>query len=122
MVLAAWLLNVGNQSPGEPVKNVSGREDHESGHSIWRRDRSVLMAERFDLLSVQTFQLISDEGAQLTGREISILTSHLLLLRRLLLRQMLTLVSNVKRLSSLKVCFEKRSSVVLHPDTETLFK
>lgn len=46
MVLAAWLLNVGNQSPGEPVKDVSGREDHESGHSIWQRDRSVLMVEQ----------------------------------------------------------------------------
>lgn len=78
MVLAAWLLNVGNQSPGEPVKDVSGGEDHESGHSIWRRDRPVLMVEQFDVLSVRTFQLISDEATQLTRREISILTSHLL--------------------------------------------
>lgn len=95
MVLAAWLLNVGNQSPGEPVKDVSGGEDHESGHSIWRRDRSVLMLERLcDLLSVQTFQMTSDVGTQLTRREISILTSHLLLECLLLLEQMLTLVSN----------------------------
>lgn len=54
MVFAAWLLNAGNQSPGEPADDVSSREDHVSGHSIWRGDRSVLMVERFDLLSVQT--------------------------------------------------------------------
>ncbi len=34
MVFAAWLLNVGNQSPGEPVKDAGGREDHESGRSV----------------------------------------------------------------------------------------
>lgn len=59
MALAAWLLSVGNQSPGEPVKDVRSREDHESGHSIWRHDRTVLMVKQFDLLSVQTFQLMS---------------------------------------------------------------
>lgn len=55
MALAAWLLSVGNQSLGEPVKDVSRREDHEPGHTIWQRDRSVLMVEPFDLLSIQTF-------------------------------------------------------------------
>lgn len=80
MVLAAWLLNVGNQSPGEPVKDVSGIEDHESGHSIWRGDRSVLMVEQFDLLSVQTFQLISNEETQLTRREIHLNKSFTLVM------------------------------------------
>lgn len=60
MALAAWLLNVGNLSPGEPVKDVSGREDHESGHSIWH-DSFVPVVEPFDLLSVQTFKLIFNE-------------------------------------------------------------
>lgn len=60
MALVAWLLSVGNQSAGEPVKDVSGTEDHGAGHSIWQRDRSVLMVEQFDLLSVQTSQPISD--------------------------------------------------------------
>lgn len=55
MALAAWLLSVGNQSPSELEKDVSGGEDHESGHSIWRCDRFILMVEQFDLLSVQTF-------------------------------------------------------------------
>lgn len=59
MPLAAWLLNVGNQSLGEPVKDVSRREDHEPGHSIWQCDRSVLMVKQFDLLSIQTFILNS---------------------------------------------------------------
>lgn len=46
IALAAWLLAVGNQSPGEAGKSVSGREDHESGHLIWRRVSSVLMVEQ----------------------------------------------------------------------------
>lgn len=79
MVLAAWLLNIGNQSPGEAVSGVRGREDHGSGHSVCRRDRSVRMAEPFDLLGMQTFRVISDVGTRLTTQEIYILMTHLLL-------------------------------------------
>lgn len=62
MVFAAWLLNAGNQRPGEPADDVSSAEDHVSGHSVWRGDRPVLMVERFDPLSVQTSQERDHDG------------------------------------------------------------
>lgn len=46
MALAAWLPNVGNQTPGDPVKDGGSGEDHQ----VWllyleQCDSSVLMLE-----------------------------------------------------------------------------
>lgn len=63
MLLAAWLLNVGSQSPGEAVSGVSAAEGRGSDHSIvWS-------------VGVETFSVISDEG---TRGEIYTLTSYVL--------------------------------------------
>ena len=64
MALAAWLLRIGNQSPGEPVKDVSSRENLGSGQSFgivtcpsWWRNSLISKVWRHFNTSMSTKQV-----------------------------------------------------------------